>query len=166
MSDASSKDETKQSQKWLGGIAGLVLVIAVLATLHNRAQDRVAVQYKLARVQFAIDPVKSALDTAYNRDHTLPVVATVVTAANQGKDVTPGWAVLGFKTLPKLPPEVGSLRVTPEGDIVVAMIRIGDGIDGTTLRVSARREGSHSKWVYNCTSTDDMVRRQFNCVED
>jgi len=163
MTDKIIEQKSKQSKKLVIGIAILMVIFALLATLHNRTQERMAILVKLGTVQEAIDRIKFALDKAYQKGQQLPKMTIVITRANQGKAVTPDWAALGFKTLPQIPPEIDSLLVTPQGEIVVVMTRIGFGINGTEVHAQAERDEKQSKWVYTCTSTDSRVKRQFHC---
>lgn len=139
-------------------IAGIVLVggLAILTAIAIPATREMTVRHKLIRADLAIDPVKEAVVKVYKAKHKLPAMHTIITAENQGKPATKDWAALGFKELPKLPPEITRLefsgRDSPE--IVVELAKIGDTFDGTSLRAKLIAADGKLSWKYEATSSD------------
>lgn len=147
----------------LAVFAVMVILLIAFGLSMDIAERQYLVKAKLSKVMSVLDPVETAITLTRQQKGRLPRVSTVVTAANQGQAVTPDWAALGFDALPALVREIRTLRVTPEGDIVVALASIRNGIDDTELRATQVR-GEHGwSWRYECTSDDDLLKKFFHC---
>jgi hypothetical protein len=161
--DTTQKPAPKKTKWWVWAIFFIVVGAIAWDIFDLDTYRHYILRSKLTQVQAAIDPVKRELAAAYEEKGKAPPVQTVITQANQGKAATPDWAALGFKTLPALPREVSSLSLTPEGEIVVVLSNIEQGIDGTEVRARLVKNAQGLSWEYRCTSENGTLKQYFTC---
>jgi len=161
--ELATKPAPRKTRWWVWLIFFFIVGLISWDLFDARTYQLYLAKPRLSRVISTIDPVKTAIANVLQKKEKLPLLTTVITAANQGKPATPDWAALGFTTLPGLAPEVASLRVSAGGEIVVVMTRIGEGMDGTELRAKPVQEANGISWTHQCTSSVDLLKRVLRC---
>lgn len=164
MTNATASPPPRKTTKWwVWAIFFIVVGVIGYDIIDIDTYRLYLVKPKLAMVQSAIDPVRTGIAAALMEKSKLPKVTTVVTHANQGQPATPDWAALGFINLPGLPREVSSLSLAEGGEIVVTIANIREGIDTTEVRAKPAKDAQGVSWTYQCTSTNDILKRYFHC---
>ncbi len=145
-------------------VAGIVIGLGYIAVPAYRD---INLHSQLVKVESAMDPVKLAAAKAYREQRPFPAMHTIVTAANQGKLATGDWAALGFKTFPVLPPQIKRLEFSGQDspEIVVELDKIGESLDGTTVRAKLITVDGKLFWQHEVTASTPMAARFFHSYD-